>query len=150
MVVKVNDVMKDYPLFKVACMKTPLDKTLTVHNVRCADVKQLYEFLPRLFEVGDIDTLYFLEIIMHASNGDTAFVRTSSIPWPKVTTDIKQGIVAPKPIKDNVAKEVDRIIKEQRKQAAAPVAPAVPPPPPTASYPDKPCRKVIPYTIKVA
>lgn len=144
------DPTKDFPTFKVAFMKSPQDRYVSVYTVRCADIAALNEFLPRLLEVGDVDKLYFLEVMMH-SGKEAALLRESPIPWPKgKIADHKAGVVAPKvmPSVPSVAEEVSNIIAKARLETSK--LPALPAPVADPVRPSEYYRPINQLTIKVA
>lgn len=143
---KLQELINSYPTFRVAVMRTPTDKEVFVQEYRCADLAAVKETVQRHLNVGDLDALHFFEVHELRKDGQVAVLVDSGLPWPRVPTSQRNGVITPKPkvqdtLDKDVADAIEQLIADNRDKKPEPAKPA--------SSPDY-YRPLKTYTLKVA
>ena len=154
---KPEDILKDMPTYRVASMVKATDPDIRIHTVRVPDLQELDEFMRRILNVGDTKLLYFYEV-HELGGGQVKIIKEASIPWPRISTKIQQGVIVPKvsnsctvpapKVPDKAIAELDRILADAREQRTSTTLPALPPP--AQSKTEEYVRPFKNYTLKVA
>lgn len=140
--------MADYHIFRCAVQQREGDE-LQIRDLKCQNIAEVHMFLKRLYSVGNIADLSFLEIHQQLPEGRIALIHESRKPWPKVPTKKMDGIYCPKVPKGDsrvvsakTKEEVDEVVKELAATATTVVG--------GVSLPDEQHRPVFPYKSEVA